>query len=43
MSEMKNVCTTNSWADVCDGHVVSNSDSIMHVMNQEKNVESINV
>ena len=31
-----------SWADVCGGVVLSNS-YIMHVMNQEKNVETIDV
>ena len=42
VSEMKNVCTTKSWACVCGGDVVSNS-SITTVMNQEKNVENIDV
>ena len=42
VSEMKNVCTTKSWANVCGGDVVSNS-SITHVMNKEKNVDSIDV
>ena len=31
VSEMKNVCTTKSWADVCGGDVLSNSSN-MHVM-----------
>ena len=39
---MKNVYTTKSWADVCGRDVVSNS-SIIHVINQDKNIESINV
>mgnify|MGYP006973864755 CR=1 FL=1 len=42
VSEMKNVCTTKSWADVCGGDVVSNSSN-MHVINQKKNIESIDV
>ena len=40
--EMKNLCTTKSWADVCGGDVVSNSSN-MHVINQKKNIESIDV
>lgn len=39
VSEMKNVCTTKSWADVCS-NVVSDS-SIMQVMPQTKNVENV--
>mgnify|MGYP000662735094 CR=1 FL=1 len=42
VSEMKNVCTTKLWVNVCGGDVVTKS-SIMQVMNQEKNVESIDV
>ena len=42
VSEMKNVCTTKSWADVCGGDVLSNSSN-MHVMHQEKNIENIDV
>ena len=42
VSEMKNVCTAKSWTNVCGGDVVSNS-SITHVMNKEKNVDSIDV
>ena len=42
VSEMKNVCTTKSWADVCGGDMVPNSSN-MHVMHQEKNMESIDV
>ena len=42
ISEMKNVCTTKSWADVCGGDMVPNSSN-MHVMHQEKNMESIYV
>ena len=40
VGEMENVCITNSWVDVYNGDVISNS-SIMHVMNQRKNVGSI--
>ena len=42
VSEMKNICTTKSWANVCGGDVVSNS-SIMHVLNQKKNIKSIDI
>ena len=42
VSEMKNVCTTKSWADVCGGDMVPNSSN-MHVMHHEKNMESIDV
>ena len=39
----KFLCTTKSWADVCVGDVASNSSIVMHVINQEKNVESTDV
>ena len=42
VSEMKNVCTTKSWADVCGGDMLSNSSN-MHAMHQENNIESIDV
>ena len=42
VSEMKNVCTTKSWADVCGGDMLSNSSNI-HVTHQEKNIETIDV
>ena len=42
VSQMKNVCTTKSWANLCGEDIVSNSN-LMHVMNQEKNVKSKDV
>ena len=42
VSEIKNVCTTKSWADVCGGDMVPNSSN-MHVTHHEKNMESIDV
>ena len=42
VSEMKNVCTRKSWGDIYGGDMVSNS-SIMHVMNQEKIVQGIDI
>ena len=39
---MKNVYPMKSWVDISCADVVSNS-SIMHVMNQEKNIESIDL
>ena len=42
VSEMKNVCTTKSRADVCSSNVVFDS-SIMQVMAQTKNVENVDI
>ena len=42
VSHMKNVYAMKSWVDISCADVVSNS-SIMHVMNQEKNIESIDL
>ena len=39
-SRINHLCTTNSWANVC-GNVVGYNSDIMHVMNQWKNVESM--
>ena len=40
VSEMKNVSITKSQVDACGGDVISNSP-IMHVMNEDNNVKSI--
>ena len=40
VSEFKNVCTTKLWANVCGNDVVFDWP-IMHVLNQGKNVKSI--
>ena len=35
VNEIKNVCTTKSWANVCGGDIVFYS-YVMHVMNEGK-------
>lgn len=42
VSDMKNVCTAKSWAEICNGNVVSNLP-IMHAMTQAKDVDVDNV
>ena len=42
VSEMKNVCTTKSWADVCNSNVLPDFPT-MQVMAQTKNVENVDL
>ena len=43
VNEVRNVCTLKSWIHIYGSDVVSNSLGIMYVINQEKNVESVDV
>ena len=42
VSEMNNVCTTKSWADVCNSNVLPDFPT-MQVMAQTKNVENVDL